>query len=630
MVRLGRRATAALLVALLGGLLTGCDPIPASGWQVRLATANAAGTDGGNVATAAIPVVSGDGTKVAFATPASNLGPTDANSALDVYVLDLEADTTVLVSGNAAGTDAGNSGSTSPALSPDGTKIAFVSSATDLGPADADQESDVYIRDLRTGAVTRVKPAPDACGQAHSDGPVFSPDGSKLAFVRHPWAEQLGSALYLHDLESGATSLAAPHADGSSCGLGDFGAVEFAPDSTRVVFESTANDLGPTDTDGGSSEPQDIYLRDLSSGTTSLVSVNAASTDSGNGMSSQPDFSPDGTKVTFTSRADDLGPTDPNLNDDVYVRDLTTGTTSLVSVNAAGTSAANGLSGGRPTFSPDGTRIGFTSFGSNFGPPDTNGLPDVYVRDLTTETTTLASPNAAGTSGSNGFPVFHGFVGGSDRVVFRTTASNMGPADGNGRADIYVRDLASGTALVSANATGTTSANGESGFAAASPGGPTIAFLSTASDLGPTDPNGLRDVYVAIYHDRADLTTALAADPQPVATGGQLTYRASVSNAGPEATQNAVLALTLPAGTTYIGSTGDCTPPAGGEPAMVGCTLGTLDPGETAEVEIDVTVTAGGGTTLEATAIAGSATFDPDGDGNGTSVTVDVVAAPQQ
>jgi hypothetical protein len=207
------------------------------------------------------------------------------------------------------------------------------------------------------------------------------------------------------------------------------------------VFESTANDLGPTDTDGGSSEPQDIYLRDLSSGTTSLVSVNAASTDSGNGMSSQPDFSPDGTKVTFTSRADDLGPTDPNLNDDVYVRDLTTGTTSLVSVNAAGTSAANGLSGGRPTFSPDGTRIGFTSFGSNFGPPDTNGLPDVYVRDLTTETTTLASPNAAGTSGSNGFPVFHGFVGGSDRVVFRTTASNMGPADGNGRADIYVRDL---------------------------------------------------------------------------------------------------------------------------------------------------------------------------------------------
>lgn len=107
---MGRRATAALLVALLGGLLTGCDPIPASGWQVRLATANAAGTDGGNVATAAIPVVSGDGTKVAFATPASNLGPTDANSALDVYVLDLEADTTVLVSGNAAGTDAGTAG----------------------------------------------------------------------------------------------------------------------------------------------------------------------------------------------------------------------------------------------------------------------------------------------------------------------------------------------------------------------------------------------------------------------------------------------------------------------------------------------------------------------------------------
>jgi hypothetical protein len=106
------------------------------------------------------------------------------------------------------------------------------------------------------------------------------------------------------------------------------------------------------------------------------------------------------------------------------------------------------------------------------------------------------------------------------------------------------------------------------------------------------------------------------------------TYRASVSNTGPEAAQSAAPALSLPAGTTYIGSTGDCTPPAGNEPAMVGCTLGTLDRGETAEVEIDVTVTAGGGTTLEATAI-GSATFDPDGDGNVTSVTVDVVAQPQ-
>jgi uncharacterized repeat protein (TIGR01451 family) len=627
---LGRRATAALLVALLGGLLTGCDPIPASGWQVRLATANAAGTDGGNVATAAIPVVSEGGTKVAFATPASNLGPTDTNSALDVYVLDLEADTTVLASGNAAGTDAGNSGSTSPALSPDGTKVAFVSSATDLGPADADQESDVYVRDLRTGAVTRVKPAPDACGDAHSDGPVFSPDGSKLAFVRRPWAELLGSALYVHDLESGATSLAAPHADGSSCGVGEFGAAEFSPDGTRVVFETTANDLGPTDTNGGSSEPQDLYLRDLTTGTTSLVTANATGTDSGNGASSQPDFSPDGTKVAFTSRAGDLSPTDTNLSDDVYLRDLTTGTTSLVSVNAAGTGAGNGLSGGRPTFSPDGTRIGFTSFGSNFGPQDTNGLPDVYVRDLTTETTTLASPNAAGTSGSNGFPVFHGFVGGSDRVVFRTTASNMGPADGNGRADIYVRDLASGTTtLVSANEAGTSGGNGESAFAAASPGGPTIAFLSIASDLGPSDANGLRDVYVALYHDRADLTTALAADPQPVATGGQLTYRASVTNAGPEAAQNAALALTLPAGASYLGSTGDCSPPASGEQAVVGCTLGALDPGGTAEVEIDVTVTAGAGTTLEATAIAASTTFDPDGTGNRASVTVDVVAPPE-
>jgi uncharacterized repeat protein (TIGR01451 family) len=618
-----RVAAAALGVALVGGLTTACEQIPASGWEVVLATANAGGTGAGDGDAPQVPAISRDGTKVAMVTYATNLGPTDTNESPDVYIRDLVTGATTLATPNAAGTDAGNSGSTGPAFSPDGTKIAFVSSATDLGPADTDRESDVYVRDLASGAVTRIKPAPDACGPAHSGGPVFSPDGSKIAFVRGHWNDN-GSDVYVHDLASGTTELASAHTGTSGCDQVSGGRLDFTPDGSRLVFESAAGDLGPTDTNG----VEDVYIRDLQAGITSLVSVDAAGTDAGDGSSSDPDVSPDGTLVTFVSRASDLGPTDTNQGDDVYIRDLTTGTTSLVSVNAAGTDSGRGLSANRPTFSPDGTKVGFGSFATDLGPPDSNGWPDTYVRDLTSQTTTMASVDAAGTNGSNGLSVFYGFAGSSDRVVFVTTGTNLGPTDGDTRNDIYVRDLAAGTtALLSANAAGTASANGASDFPVPSPGASVVAFLSTASDLGPPDANGLRDVYVARYHDRADLSTTLDADPETVHTGDRLTYHATVTNGGPERAEAARVALVLPDGVTYVGATataGTCSPPSGGQPAAVPCTFGTLEPGDTVDVMVDVTVTAPTGSTLEATAVAGTATFDPDSDANTASVSVEV------
>jgi uncharacterized repeat protein (TIGR01451 family) len=619
----GRAVAAALGVALVGGLTTACEQIPASGWEVVLATVNADGTGAADGYAPRAPAISRDGTKVAIVTYATNLGPTDTNQSPDVYIRDLAAGTTMLAAPNAAGTNAGNSGSGDPAFSPDGTKITFVSSATDLGPADTDQESDVYVRDLASGAVTRIKPAPDACGPAHSGSPVFSPDGSKIAFVRGHWNDN-GSDVYVHDLASGTTELVSVHTDPDSCDEVSGGRLDFTPDGSRLVFQSTAGDLGPPDTNG----VEDLYLRDLDVDTSSLVSVNGAGTDAGNGSSSDPDVSPDGALVTFVSRASDLGPTDTNQNDDVYVRNLTSGTTSLVSINAAGTDSGRGLSANRPTFSPDGTKVGFGSFATDLGPPDSNGRPDTYVRDLTSQTTTMASVDAAGTNGSNGLSVFFGFAGSSDRVVFATTGTNLGPADGDTANDIYVRDLAAGTtALLSASTDGTASANGVSEFPVPSPGAPVVAFLSTASNLGPPDANGLRDVYVARYHDRADLSTTLDADPEAVTTGDQLTYHATVINDGPEPAEAAGVALVLPDGVTYVGATataGTCAPPTGGQHAAVACTFGTLDPGDTAEVTVDVTVTAASGSTLEATAVASTATFDPDGEANRASASVDV------
>src|SRR5262249_37742241 len=87
-------------------------------------------------------------------------------------------------------------------------------------------------------------------------------------------------------------------------------------------------------------------------------------------------------RVAFVSAAGGLGPTDQNFEDDVYVRDLVAGTTTLGSANAPGTGSGPGPAGGFdwPTHRPstvfelppsrDGTKIAFGSEASDLGPVD--------------------------------------------------------------------------------------------------------------------------------------------------------------------------------------------------------------------------------------------------------------------
>src|SRR5262245_54297894 len=64
-----------------------------------------------------------------------------------------------LVSVNGTGTESGNQSSAAPAFSPDGTKIASHSQASDLVPGDTDAAEDVFIRDLTTSTTTLITPA---------------------------------------------------------------------------------------------------------------------------------------------------------------------------------------------------------------------------------------------------------------------------------------------------------------------------------------------------------------------------------------------------------------------------------------------------------------------------------------
>jgi len=146
---------------------------------------------------------------------------------------------------------------------------------------------------------------------------------------------------------------------------------------------------------GDTNRVTDIFVRDLVAGTTALVSV---STNGGpaNGASTDPVMTPDGRYVAFLSRASNLVPGDTNGIQDVFVRDLVAGTNCLVSVNALAPSSSANPVMATPVITPDGRYVAFFSSATNLvsAVPGTS-TGEVYVRDRVAGTTTWASTNAA-------------------------------------------------------------------------------------------------------------------------------------------------------------------------------------------------------------------------------------------
>src|SRR5207302_1598931 len=113
-------------------------------------------------------------------------------------------------------------------------------------------------------------------------------------------------------------------------------------DGRYVAFRSTATDLVPGYVNGNPGFSfGDVYLRDLQTNTTRLVTRNAAGTASGNSYYLEPQISPDGRFVVFSGYASNLVAGDANNDQDVFAYDAQADVIRLVSANAAGTGSAN-------------------------------------------------------------------------------------------------------------------------------------------------------------------------------------------------------------------------------------------------------------------------------------------------
>jgi Tol biopolymer transport system component len=190
----------------------------------------------------------------------------------------------------------------------------------------------------------------------------------------------------------------------------------------------------------------DIFVKDMQTGTLTLVSEASDGTQ-GNGSSFQPSISSDGRYVAFQSYASNLVANDTNNIPDIFVKDTQTGAIARVSVASDGTQATGGQSFG-PSLTSDGRYVAYASFADNLVAGDTNTWTDVFLRDMQTGAVTRLSVTADGTHSSQANDdSFGSSVSGNGRyVTFASRSSHLVIGDYSSSLDVFCTPADDGSA----------------------------------------------------------------------------------------------------------------------------------------------------------------------------------------
>lgn len=386
-----------------------------------------------------------DGNYVAFAT-VTNLATIPASALILRYSLATGLTDVIHTNASASVTGSGYPFIDNLDMTPDGRFVTFVANVTGFSGTN----TAIYLWDAQTGTnqlvsanTNNVLPAPAFC-----DSPRVSTNGQFVAFLSTATGLVTNPLsgqfhLYLRDTIAGSTSLVDADTRGTGAGVDSFSVPLLNADGTRVFFECTASGLVANDRNRG----YDVFLRDPTATTTTLISAIAppltSSTPNGNSFFSSQPISQDGRFIAFANDADNLVQGDTNLVGDVFVRDLFTGSNILVSLSSGGVIGNNFSS--EPSISGNGRYVAFTSTATNFFAGDANKLADVFVRDLQLGTTIPVSviPNGTGTANGDSYSPTISTDG--RYILFRSLAGNLSGNPGVGTEHFFLRDEQTGT-----------------------------------------------------------------------------------------------------------------------------------------------------------------------------------------
>ena len=383
------------------------------------------------------PSFSADGRYVAFSSKASNLVAGDTNGVEDVFVRDRDLQTTTRIS-TGPGAVEGNAASILPSISPDGRYVGFSSSASNLVAGDTNAFPDTFLYDRQTGLMIRLSMNGAQEGNSQSNQPTVSPDGNYWVFIS--WASNLvandtnGVAdVFLYSMSQGTLTRFSVDSSGVE-GNGDSTVAAVSNGGRYVAFKSAASNLVTGDTNGKA----DIFRHDTQTGTTIRLSVGNSGNES-NGDSYRPMISADGRYIAFMSDASNLAAGDTNAVSDTFVRDSTLNTTVRVSVGDYG-QQGNGASYD-PAISSDGRYVEFASSASNLVTGDTNAANDIFVRDLQTGSIRRVSVSASGAQADGASDGRASFAVSQPYLVYTSSASNLTVGDTNAVVDVFAVDF---------------------------------------------------------------------------------------------------------------------------------------------------------------------------------------------
>ncbi|GII00184.1 TolB family protein [Planobispora takensis] len=365
-------------------------------------------------------------------------------------------------------------------------------------------------------------------GDSVSDLPSVSTDGRFVAFdsISDNLGSTAGRQVYLRDRTAGTTTLVSVRTGGAQAGPNSSNPA-VSGDGRFVAFQSFAADLVGGDTNNA----PDVFVHDTVTRTTKRVSV-ATNGTQGNGISANPAISPDGRYVVFESEASSLVNGDTNGVRDVFLHDRDLGLTTRVSL-ADDDAQANGASTG-PSVTRAGTavKIAFQSAASNLVSGDTAGATDVFVRTLSGGTV-RASVSSSGAQGDN-FSVNPVISADGRFVAFESRAANLEGGDTNGRDDVFRHDLTRRTTVNVVSGLSNVPGNGSSRGPSISADGRFVAFRSNATNLvfGGDANGGTQDVFVADLNQAEGFQNTLASVTSTGAASDDLSDEAALSADG--------------------------------------------------------------------------------------------------
>jgi Tol biopolymer transport system component len=335
------------------------------------------------------PVVSGDGRFVAFISTVPNLLPGQVSTNANVYLRDIQAGTTSLVSVSTNGVSPASGDCFDPVLSRDGRYVAFASGALNLAPGIAGGVN-TFWRDTRS-RVTMLLPGPTYYPYAAS----MSSDGRYVAYCGVSGSQaqlrvrdtQLGKDIYTNTAAVTAAALS-PTGKRLLYKVSVTVTVSDLPAGTAVISFSSpvsawssaawsADGRFLTYVAGTNAASTNLYFCDLSTRAVTLVSSNYLPIGAATGGSDSPVVSGDGRFVAYRSYATNIIPGNADPAPNIYLFDFVGRTNTLVTSGQAGSGPV--LYDSKPIVSASGSAVVFLSLGSGLVANDLNRVPDAFA-----------------------------------------------------------------------------------------------------------------------------------------------------------------------------------------------------------------------------------------------------------